>query len=62
MCIGLLFLIGTNVIDRTLHVEILFGYVVVLAINDCLETTNRILERDEFAWCAGKDFSDEKRC
>src|SRR5262245_66424174 len=56
-CLGLL----DRLFDRPHHVERLLRQLVALAVDDHLEALDRLLERHELAFGAGKHFGHVKR-
>ena len=46
---------SAHFLDAALHVEVAFGNVVVLAVEDLLEAANGFLDGDLLARCAGED-------
>src|SRR2546422_2643891 len=50
-----------NFFNSALHVEVAFGHVVVLALEDFFETTNGVGHRHLFAFTASKDLGHRKR-
>src|SRR6266566_8667296 len=47
--------------DAAYHVKRLLRQMIVFAVDDGLETADRVLERNEFSRRAGEDLGDEKR-
>src|SRR5271166_3396835 len=55
---ALLLLGGEDLVDSALHVEVALGHLVELAVQDHLESADRLLDRDVLARRAGEDLGD----
>src|SRR5204863_10184031 len=57
----LTFLTFFNHIDVALHIKVLFGHVIMFAIENFFEATNRIRDRDVLTFRASEHFGYVKR-
>lgn len=58
---GDLLSLGLDVLDVSNHVESVLGEVVVLSVEDGLERSDGVLERDETTLDTGEDLGDSER-